>query len=324
MEYRRLGGSGLKVSALSFGTMTFGMGQVDQDGAEELLKTAYDAGINFFDSAEAYGRGVAETVTGIALQKLGLPRDGYCVSSKVFGGSVNDPRPTQRGLSRKHVTDACHQALERLQVDYLDLYFCHRPDVEVPVEETVRTMSDLIAQGKILYWGTSEWSAAQLMEAHGVARQFGLIPPTMEQPQYNILHRERFEVEYAHLYAEIGLGTTIWGPVAGGMLTGKYDDGMPEGTRYTMGGNNNMRRRRLESEDGKRRLSLARELSKVAKEAGMKPSHMALAWCLENPNVSTVMMGASSLDQLTDNLAVLDEREKLTPDVKDKIAEVTG
>ena len=231
MEYRRLGKSGLKVSALSFGSWVTFSTQADVDLAADMMKVAYDAGVNFFDNAEIYAHGKSEEIMGKALKKLGWRRDSYTVSSKVMWGSVKDAKPTQQGLSRKHILEACHQAMERLQVEYLDLYFCHRPDPEVPMEEVVRSMNTLIEQGKVFYWGTSEWSAQQLMEAHSVARQYNLIPPTMEQPQYHMFHRYRFEVEYGRLYDTIGLGTTIWSPLASGLLTGKYNNGIPEDSR---------------------------------------------------------------------------------------------
>jgi len=236
MEYRRLGKSGIPVSALSFGAwVNFGR-RVDVDVAVEMMKVAYDAGVNFFDNAEVYRRGKAEIVMGKALKKLGWRRDSYLVSSKVMFGFIPEPKPTQWGLNRKHIVEACDQALERLGVESLDLYFCHRPDPNVPLEETVRAMSDLIQMGKVHYWGTSEWSAQQLMEAHSIARQYNLIPPTMEQPQYNMFHRQRFEVEYARLYTIIGLGTTIWSPLASGVLTGKYNDGIPDDSRVNLPG----------------------------------------------------------------------------------------
>jgi voltage-dependent potassium channel beta subunit len=219
MEYRRLGNSGLQVSLLSLGSwVTFG-NQIDDKTAEHLMKIAYDGGVNFFDNAETYANGKAELVMGKILKKMKWDRSTYLVSSKVFWGGI---LPNQYGLSRKHIVEACHAALKRLQVDYLDLYFCHRPDRNTPIEETVRAMSYLIDSGKILYWGTSEWSAQQISEAYGIARQYNLVPPTMEQPQYNMFHRERFEIEYHRLYSEIGLGTTIWSPLSSGLLTGKY------------------------------------------------------------------------------------------------------
>ena len=211
MEYRRLGSSGLKVSALSFGSWVSFSFQLDDQAATECMTAAYDAGVNFFDNAEVYAGGESELMMGRVLRKAGWGRDTYCVSSKVYwGGQL----PSQRGLNRKHVHDACHAALRRLQVDYLDLFFCHRPDLETPIEETVRAMDTLVRQGKVLYWGTSEWSAQQIQEAYVVARQHGLTPPTMEQPQYNMFERDRVEREYHRLYAEVGLGTTIWSPLA--------------------------------------------------------------------------------------------------------------
>lgn len=288
MEYRRLGKSGLKVSVLSFGSwVTFGA-QMDVDKALESMAVAYDAGCNFFDNAEAYARGQSETIMGQALKKSGWRRDSYIVSSKVLWGSVPDAKPTQKGLSRKHVVEACHQAMERLQVDYLDLYFCHRPDPETPMEEVVRTMSNLIQQGKVLYWGTSEWSAQQLMEAYSVARQYNLIPPTMEQPQYHMFHRQTIEVEYARLYEAIGLGTTIWSPLASGMLTGKYNDGVPEDSRMNLKGYEWLRKM-FEGEEWQQRLTIVRQLTQVADDLGTTMAKMAIAWCLKNENVSTVI-----------------------------------
>jgi voltage-dependent potassium channel beta subunit len=238
MEFRRLGQSGLQVSELSFGAwVTFGT-QLDVNGALELMSAAYDHGCNFFDNAEVYARGQAETIMGEALTKAGWRRDSYIVSSKVFGGAIDNPSPIQRGLSRKHIYEACYQAIERLQCEYLDLYFCHRPDRSTPIEETVRAMTELIHRGDVLYWGTSEWSAQELMEAYAVARQYNLIPPTMEQPQYNMFNRYRVEVEYNRLYRPetLGLGTTIWSPLASGLLTGKYNDVVPNDTRINLPG----------------------------------------------------------------------------------------
>ncbi len=321
MEYRRLGRSGLQVSALSFGSwVTFGP-QIDEADARECLAAAYAAGVNFFDNAEVYAKGESERIMGAALRRLGWARDSFCVSSKVFFGSARDPRPTQRGLSRKHVVDACHQALSRLQVDYLDLYFCHRPDPHTPIEETVRAMDDLIRQGKILYWGTSEWSAQEIMQAYSIARQYNMAPPTMEQPEYNLFHRHRVETEYARLYAEIGLGTTIWSPLASGLLTGKYNEGVPTGSRMTVPGYEWLRER-LESEEGRRRIAAVRECSELASGLGISMTHLALAWCLKNPHVSTVILGASRIEQLQDNLKALDALARLTPDTLDAIDEI--
>ncbi|MFW6293655.1 MAG: aldo/keto reductase, partial [Spirochaetota bacterium] len=263
MEYRNLGRSGLKVSALSYGAWVTFDTQLQVEEAKKCMVAAYDAGVNFFDNAEAYAGGKAETIMGEVLKQNGWRRDSYIVSSKVFFGSVADKKPTQKGLSRKHVVEACDQALERLQLDYLDLYFCHRPDPETPIEETVWSMHNLIQQGKILYWGTSEWSAQQITQAHQVARQYNLIPPLMEQPQYNMLHRERFEKEYARLYSEYGMGTTIWSPLASGLLTGKYNDGIPEDSRMNLEGYEWLRKT-LEGDEGRKRLEKVKKLGKVA------------------------------------------------------------
>jgi voltage-dependent potassium channel beta subunit len=307
MEYRRLGRSGLKLSALSFGSwVTFGA-QVDEGGATELMKLAYEAGVNFFDNAEAYAAGESELLMGRVLRKLGWSRDSYCVSSKVFwGGKL----PTQRGLSRKHVHDCCHAALKRLQVEYLDLYFCHRPDLDTPLEETVRAMNDLVAQGKVLYWGTSEWRADEIAEAHGIARALGLAGPTMEQPQYNLFERAKVERDYQRLYDSVGLGTTIWSPLASGILTGKYGEGLPKGTRMTLPGYEWLRQR-LESDEGRTRVAKTRALSSLAKDLGASVAQLAIAWCLVNPRVSSVILGATRPAQLRENLAALELVPKL-------------
>jgi voltage-dependent potassium channel beta subunit len=318
MEYRRLGKSGLKLSAISLGSwVTFGR-QLNVETAEECMIAAYDAGVNFFDNAEAYARGESEILMGKALSRLGWPRDSYVVSSKVFWGAVANPLPTQMGLNRKHVVEACHQALRRLQLDYLDLYFCHRPDKETPIEETVRAMNDLVSQGKVLYWGTSEWSAQQIMEAYSVARQHNLTPPTMEQPQYHMFQRERFEVEYQRLYQEIGLGTTIWSPLASGLLTGKYNDGIPEDSRANLKGFEWLKERFL-NEESQRQIEKIKELAVIAEDLGTNMPRLAIAWCLKNPNVSSVITGSSRVDQLRDNLQSLDLIKDLTGDVMDRI-----
>jgi voltage-dependent potassium channel beta subunit len=321
MEYRKLGKSGLQVSALSFGSwVTFGK-QIDETVAENCMISAYESGINFFDNAEAYAAGQSEFVMGKILKKLGWNRDSYIVSSKVFWGSKRDPLPTQRGLSRKHVTEACHQALERLQLDYLDLFFCHRPDKDTPIEETVWAMHNLIQQGKVLYWGTSEWSAQQIMEAYGVARQYNLIPPAMEQPQYNMFHRDRFEVEYAPLYEEIGLGTTIWSPLASGLLTGKYNEGIPTDSRANLDGFDWLKRR-FTSETAKKQIETIRKLAEVADRLGTNMARLAIAWCLKNPRVSSVIMGASRVEQVEDNLRALDLVELLDNATMDEIERI--
>lgn len=301
MQYRRLGSSGLQLSALSFGAwVTFG-NQLGRGAAREMIAAAWDHGVNFFDNAEGYANGEAEQVMGDVLADLRLPRDGWCVSSKVFFGSAVDPRPTQKGLSRKHVHDACHAALKRLRVEYLDLYFCHRPDPHTPIAETVWAMDGLVRQGKVLYWGTSEWSADEIREAHRVARAHDLVAPTMEQPQYNLLDRERVETEYAPLYAEYGMGTTIFSPLASGLLTGKYNDGIPADSRLAQEGMGWLQR-------GLRgdRIEALRRFSALAAGLEVAPSTLAIAWCLRNPNVSTVMLGASKLAQLLQNFGALD------------------
>ena len=315
MEYRRLGKSGLQVSALSFGSWVTFSNQVDDGSAVDLMTLAYENGVNFFDNAEVYARGQSELIMGRALKSLGWGRDTYCVSSKVFwGGDL----PTQRALSRKHVHDACHAALERLQLDYLDLFFCHRPDLDTPIEETVRAINDLIRQGKVLYWGTSEWRADEIAEAEGVARALGLQGPTMEQPQYNMFERTKVERDYSRIFDTVGIGTTIWSPLASGILTNKYADGVPDGSRMTLE-DYAWLRERLESEAGQRQVAQARELAGVASDLGTTPSRLAIAWCLLNPNVSTVILGASRASQLEDNLGAVEVLAQLTPEVVERI-----
>ena len=315
MEYRRLGKSGLKVSEFSFGSwVTFGK-QVDGSDAKSLMAQAYEAGVNFFDNAEGYEAGKSEILMGEALAELNWARDSYVVSSKVFWGG---PKPTQRGLSAKHVTDAAHAALKRLQVDYLDLFFCHRPDIDTPIEETVRAMHNLIVQGKVIYWGTSEWSAQQITEAHLVARAAGLTPPTMEQPQYNLFERQKVEADYLSVYDTFGLGTTIWSPLASGLLTGKYNDGIPQDSRMNLPGYEWLRER-VGTELGKAQLVKVKALAGLAQKAGLSVTNLALLWCLANPRVSTVILGASRASQLADNLAALEQKAKLTEDVMREI-----
>jgi voltage-dependent potassium channel beta subunit len=310
MEYRRLGKSGLQVSALSLGSwLTFGK-QISDQTAEELMILAYDKGINFFDNAEIYAKGRSEIVMGKILQKMNWERSSYLVSSKVFFGDGGN-KPNQTGLSRKHVIEGCEAALKRLQVEYLDMYFCHRPDKNTPVEETVWAMNHLIQQGKILYWGTSEWSAQELMEAHMVAREYKLIGPTMEQPQYNMFHRDRVEKEYEQVYRTVGLGTTIWSPLASGILTGKYLNGMPDDTRLGMAGLEWLRDRTLTDQN----MEKVRGLKAIADELGMSLTNLSLAWCLKNPNVSTVILGASKANHLSENLESVELVSKLGDDV---------
>ncbi len=315
MEYRRLGNSGLKVSALSLGSwVTFG-NQIHLDDAKTLLKAAYDAGINFFDNAEGYEAGVSEQIMGDAIKGLGLPRDTFAVSSKVFWGG---DKKMQLGLSAKHVRDACDAALKRLQVDYLDLYFCHRPDIDTPIEETVRAMHNLIVQGKVIYWGTSEWSAQEITQAHAVARAHNLTPPLMEQPQYNLLHRDKVEAEFLPLYEHYGLGTTIWSPLASGILTGKYNDGIPEDSRLNLPDYKWLKDRWTNAE-GQQKLEKVRQLTSLAKSLGVSMTHLAIVWCLKNQHVSTVILGASRLSQLEDNLKAMEALEKLDDEAMEKI-----
>lgn len=314
MQYNRLGKSGLQVSAFSLGSwLTFGK-QISDEVAEELMIKAYDNGVNFFDNAEIYARGQSEIVMGKILKKLGWDRTSFLVSSKVFFG---DGRrlPNQTGLSRKHILEACDAALKRLQVDYLDLFFCHRPDKNTPIEETVWAMNHLIQQGKVLYWGTSEWSAQEIMEAHMVARDLRLIGPTMEQPEYNMFHRDKVEVEYGQIFKTVGLGTTIWSPLASGVLTDKYLDGFPKDTRLGMEGLEWLKDNALTES----RIQKARSLNDLAKELGTKLPQLALAWCLKNPDVSTVILGASKIHHLEENLKALEVVDKITPEVAQQI-----
>ena len=323
MQYRRLGSSGLQLSALSFGAwVTFGS-QIGRSEARNLVAAAWDHGVNFFDNAEGYANGAAEEVMGDVIADLRLPRDGYCVSSKVFFGAAADPRPTQRGLSRKHVRDACDAALKRLRVDHLDLYFCHRPDPDTPVADTVWAMDALIRQGKVLYWGTSEWPAALIREAAQIARAHHLHGPTMEQPEYNLLRRERVELEYAPLYAELGLGTTIWSPLASGLLTGKYADGVPAGSRLAQPELGWLQGSVL-GDATSDRTGRAGRFTALAAELGVAPAPLAIAWCLTNPHVSTVLLGASRVSQLLENLQALDLLERFDENVWRRVEAVTG
>jgi len=315
MEYRRLGKSGLKVSVLSFGSWVTFANQIGNSVAESCLKSAYDAGVNFFDNAEAYASGQSEEVMGSILAKFGWSRDTYLVSSKVFWGGS---KPNQTGLSKKRVTEACHAALKRLRVDYLDLYYCHRPDPDTPIEETVRAMDTLIQQGKILYWGTSEWSSQEIMEAYSVARQYHLTPPTMEQPRYNMLSRQRVEVEYARLYDSIGLGTTIFSPLAAGLLTGKYLSGIPENSRLSIE-NMGFLRERWERYQANGIEPVLGTLESIAQKIGANLAQLAIAWCLKNPNVSSVILGASKEEQLANNLAALEFVDSLDEELMDEI-----
>jgi voltage-dependent potassium channel beta subunit len=319
MQYRKLGKSGLQVSALSFGSwLTFGK-QIEDKTSEQLMATAYDAGVNFFDNAEIYAKGQSEIVMGKVLKKMKWPRSSWLVSSKVFFGDGNK-LPNQTGLSRKHVIEGCHAALQRLQVEYLDLFFCHRPDKNTPMEETVWAMNHLIAQGKILYWGTSEWSAQEIMEAHMIAKENRLIGPVMEQPQYNMFTRDKIEVEYKKIYSTLGLGTTIWSPLLSGVLTDKYLGKFPKGTRLSIEGLEWLRERSITPE----RLETIRAVNQYALDLGTTLPKLAIAWCAVNPDVSTVILGASKTAQLKETLTALDLLPKLTPEVMANIDQILG
>ncbi len=319
MEYRRLGKSGLQVSALSLGSwLTFGK-QISDEMAETLMVTAYENGVNFFDNAEIYATGKSEIVMGKILAKHKWDRSSYLVSSKVFFGD-GGKLPNQIGLSRKHVMEACHAAMKRLQVDYLDLYFCHRPDKNTPIEETVWAMNHLIQQGKILYWGTSEWSAQEIMEAHMVAKSLHLIGPTMEQPQYNMLCRDKMEVEFKQIFKTVGLGTTIWSPLSSGVLTDKYIKEFPSDTRLSIEGLNWLKERSLSEE----KLVIIRQLNEIAHDLNTSLAKLAIAWCLKNHDVSTVILGASKLEQFKETLTAGEIVAKITSEIEAKIEAVLG
>lgn len=315
MEYRHLGKSGLQVSALSLGAwVTYG-GQVGEEVAYECMQAAIDAGVNFFDNAEAYAHGKAEIFMGNVIKRAGWKRSDLVISTKIFWGGRG---PNDRGLSRKHVIEGTLASLERLQLDYVDLIFCHRADLYTPIEETVRAMNHLIDQGKALYWGTSEWTPEKIMEAYAIARREHLIPPTMEQPEYNMFSRKRIERHYVHLYDEIGLGTTIWSPLDSGILTGKYNQGIPKGSRLDLEGYDWLIED-YESEEGKKKIKKVSQLISIAEELGCTMAQLALAWCLKNPNVSTVITGASRPEQVRENMASLEVVPKLTDDVMEGI-----
>ena len=316
MEYRRMGRSGLQLSVLSFGSWVTFHKQINDNIADELMGIAYDNGINFFDNAEVYALGESEKMMGRVLKAKNWDRTSYTLSSKAFfGWRGKENKPNQTGLSRKHLTEACNEALQRLQTDYLDLYFCHRPDKNTPIEETVWTMHQLIMQGKILYWGMSEWSAQEIMEAHMVAEKYHLIGPTMEQPQYNMLWREKVEAEYAQIYKTVGLGTTIWSPLASGYLTGKYIGQKPTDTRLMRDELNWLADRTFTQENEERVVGL----KKLSEEINISLPQLGVAWCLKNQNVSTVILGASKPEQLTETLQAADKVAMLTDEVMAKI-----
>lgn len=319
MEYRRLGKSGLQVSVLSFGSWVSFSKQVNDKTAEMLMGAAYDSSINFFDNAEVYALGESEKMMGRILKKKKWDRTSYIVSSKAFWGwRGKDNKPNQTGCSRKHLIEACHEALQRLQVDYLDLFFCHRPDKNTPIEETVWAMNHLIQQGKILYWGTSEWSGVEIMEAHRVAAQYRLIAPVMEQPQYNMFEREKMDKEYLDIFRTVGMGTTIWSPLASGLLSGKYNDGIPKDSRFGLQGFDWLKDKWI-TED---KLKKVKKLAALADKLDVSTAALSIAWCIKNPNVSTAILGATKKQQLTENLKALDVLPKLNTEIMDKIEDI--
>jgi voltage-dependent potassium channel beta subunit len=312
MHYRRLGRSGLKVSELSLGAwITYGS-QVDERGALECMSAAYEAGVNFFDNAEAYGTGRAEIAVGNVLQRVGWRRESLVLSTKIFWGGEG---PNDRGLSHKHIIEGVHAALERLKVEYVDLAFCHRPDPDTPIDETVRAWDILVRQGKVFYWGTSEWAAQDVLQAHKIALERGLTPPSMEQPQYNMFERDKVEREYLPLYEKLGYGTTTWSPLASGVLSGKYNDGIPKGTRLNLPDMAWLKDEVLQGG----RIEKVRKLAAVAKDVGCSMSQLAIAWCLKNPHVSTVITGASKKEQVVENMKAADVAKRLTSDAMARI-----
>ena len=319
MEYRRLGKSGLQVSALSYGSWVSFSKQINDKTAEELMSIAYDNGVNFFDNAEVYALGESEKMMGRILKKKKWDRTSFVVSSKAyFGWRGKDNKPNQTGNSRKHLVEACNEALQRLQVEYLDLYFCHRPDKSTPIEETVLAMNHLIQQGKVLYWGTSEWSAVEIMEAHRVAEKFRLIGPTMEQPQYNMFERTKLEKDYLDIFRTVGLGTTIWSPLASGLLSGKYNDGIPKNSRFALQGFDWLKDRWMLDDNIKK----VQKIATLANKLGVSTAALSIAWCLQNPNVSTAILGATKKQQLQENLKSLEVVKLLTPEVLNKIDDI--
>lgn len=319
MEYRRMGGSGLQLSVLSFGSWVTFHKQINDGSADRLMGIAYDNGINFFDNAEVYALGESEKMMGRVLKSKNWDRASYTLSSKAyFGWRGKDNKPNQTGLSRKHLTEACNEALKRLQTDYLDLFFCHRPDTNVPIEEVVWTMHNLIQQGKILYWGTSQWSGAEIMEAHRVAHQYHLIAPVVEQPQYNMFERFKVEQDYLPVFNNVGMGTTIWSPLAAGFLTGKYNNGIPEGSRLAIEGFDWLKERWIQNE----KLEKVKKLSVLANELGVSLAALSIAWAIKNPHVTTAILGATKKEQLEENLKALQVVTLLNDEVMGKIEEI--
>lgn len=319
MEYRRLGNSGLQVSVLSFGSWVSFSKQINDKVADELMGIAYDNGVNFFDNAEVYALGESEKMMGRIFKKKKWDRTSFTVSSKAFfGWRGKENKPNQTGNSRKHLIEACNEALQRLGVDYLDMFFCHRPDKNTPIEETVWAMNHLIQQGKVFYWGTSEWSGVEIMEAHRIAEKYRLIGPAMEQSQYNLFERNKIENEFLEIYKNVGLGTTIWSPLAAGLLTGKYNDGIPKGSRFALEGFDWLKDKWVMDD----KLKKVKKLSEFAAKLGVSTASLSIAWCIKNPHVNTAILGATKKQQLLDNLKSLDVVAKLTPEVMEKIESI--
>ncbi|MDI3320293.1 potassium channel beta subunit family protein [Pinibacter soli] len=319
MEYRYLGKTGLQLSVLSFGSWVTFHKQIDDNHADELMSFAYDNGVNFFDNAEVYALGESEKMMGRILKRKSWDRTSVVLSSKVyFGSRGKENKPNQTGLSRKHIMEACRESLQRLQVDYLDLFFCHRPDPNTPIGEIVWTMHNLIQHGKILYWGTSMWSAEEIMSAHKFAKEHNLIGPVVEQPEYNVFERTKVEQEYAPLYNDPGLGTTVWSPLAAGLLTGKYLNGIPEGSRLAMPGFEWLKERWVQEE----KVRKVGALNDLAKQLNVSLPTMALAWCIKNPNVTTAILGATKREQLEENFKALEVVKVLNDEEMGKIEEI--
>ncbi len=319
MQYRRLGQSGLKVSELSYGSwVTYGS-QVDTKAAVECMAAAWDAGVNFFDNAEAYAKGASETIMGEAIKQLGWRRSQAIISTKFFWG-LNDGPNEKNTLNRKYLMQAIDGSLKRLQLDYVDLAFCHRADPNTPIEETVRAMSDMVTQGKVMYWGTSEWTADEIRAAYEIAERHHLHKPVMDQPQYNLFARAKVEKEFARLYGDIGLGLTTWSPLSSGLLSGKYKDGIPADSRAALKGYEWIAERVID----KAKVAAVEKLRPIAGDLGCTISQLALAWCLKNPNVSTVITGASRVSQVQENMKALDVVPKLTAEVMKAIETATA
>ncbi len=310
-----MGKTGLQLSALSFGSWVTFHKQIETNIADELMGIAYDNGVNFFDNAEVYAGGESEKMMGRVLHNKNWDRTSYVLSSKVFfGWRGRQNKPNQTGLSRKHITEACHEALQRLQTDYLDIYFCHRPDKNTPIEEVVWSMNLLIQQGKVLYWGTSEWSAQEIMEAHLYAERYHLIGPAVEQPEYNLFNRQKVECDYLGIYPTVGLGTTVWSPLASGLLTGKYNNGIPENSRLALAGFEWLKEKATQD-----KIDKAKALQGVADELGISLTNLSLAWCIRNPHVTTAILGATKASQLEENLQSLNALPLLNTEVMEKI-----